>query len=65
MSAAVVLEVLQASVGIIKLLQSMQLDVGRVVELQKKATAEHRELSQEELQSLADSAQAAIDSLRD
>lgn len=63
MSTAGTLEVINASLGIIRLLRMMQVDVERLNTLQAKAEQEGRELNDIELQSLADSAQAAIDKL--
>jgi len=63
MNAVVVLEVIRASIGMIKLLRSMQIDVTRLVELQHQADTEGRELTVDELVELADNAQSAIDAL--
>lgn len=63
MNAVAVLGVIEASIGVIKLLRSMQIDVTRLVELQHQADTEGRELTVDELEELADSAQSAIDAL--
>lgn len=66
MSAAAVitaLEVIHASLGVIKLLRDMQIDIAHLVNIQQIAEAEGRDISQAELDLLATDAQQAIDRL--
>lgn len=59
------LEVINASLGVIKLLRAMQVDITKLVELQSEAEKQGRKLSVEELEFLAADAQDAINRLRD
>lgn len=57
------LEVVNSSLGIIRLLRELGVDLQRLQTMQANADREGRELSDDELQSLADAADRAIDRL--
>ena len=65
MNVVAVLQALQVGVSVIKMLRAVQIDVVRLVELQEKAEADGRKISDDELMDMAVSAQAAIDRLEE
>lgn len=63
MSTIATIEAINASLGIIRMLRLLQVDVATLNAMQAVADREGRELSQDELNILAGNAQAAIDRL--
>lgn len=62
-AAVTALEIINASLGVIKLLRSMQVDVSKLIEMQAAAERYGRKLSIEELEELAADAQDEINRL--
>ena len=63
MSTQATLEAINVGLGVIRMLRSLQIDIVKLKAMQDQADQEGRELSDAELQSLADDAQGAIDRL--
>ena len=65
MNAVELLQVIRALSSLVELASSVGVDVKRLAEMKKKAKEENRDLSDEELLSLSNSAQESIDAAKE